>query len=232
MYVAYVALVAITNLFIGFMLATILGDPREILAQASRGRNRDGGKRANDVPKMDTVVESTAAAGTDKAQGDHEATADSAGKSRGSPHFDGTWTEITSAVTDRAASFEASLESLAMRLDAIHGKLADEEAVAMKRLAVDETTKWLSEAAHVMEKLSAALKSVPNGKSIVGQCERVINEQLAQSETSFSNLTMIDLASGSAADASRFSQELRRLIESCAELRSKLNKVVSVAYQS
>ena len=83
-----------------------------------------------------------------------------------------------------------------------------------------------------MESLSTALKSVPNGKSIVGQCERVINEQLAQSETSSSNLKMIDLASGSTAEAARFSQELKRLIESCADLRCKLNKVVSVAYQS
>jgi hypothetical protein len=232
MYVAYVALVAITNLLIGFMLATILGEPREILSRASRGGSRDGKRSTDDVPQGGAIVEPALESGIDKASEDLKATADSMGDLRGSQQSDGTWTEITSAVADRAESFETSLSALAMRIDAGSGSIAGEVAAAVKQQAADETTKWLSAAEQIMESLSTALKAVPNGKSILSQCERVINEQLAQSETSFSNLTMIDLTAGSAAEAVRFSQELKRLAESCAQLRSKLNKVVSVAYQS
>lgn len=231
MYVAYVALVAIANLFIGFMLATILGDPREIVSGTSRDDRNDCETGVADAPHINST-ERKPAPGDAAIRNEHTAADNGLDNSRSAQHSDGTWTEITSAITDRVASFEASLTSLAMRLDEANGTLAEDDANKLKQLAVDETTKWLSEAEHVVTNLSAALKSVPNGKSIASQCERVMNDQLAQSETSFSNLTMIDLASGSSAETARFSQEVKRLIESSAELRSKLNKVVSVAYQS
>jgi len=231
MYVAYVATVAITNLMIGFMLATFLGSPRQILALALRnarspareslGHNRAVKAAVGANKTSDAVADSgTASPAHDEAEN----------MPRDGSRFEGTWTEITTAIGDQAMRFETSLSALLSRLEPGHALTAD-DAHSIAQQALDATTQWLAQAEQVVERLGASLKSVPNGKNIIGQCERIMNEQLAQSETSLSNLSMIDLVANTA-ELPRFSQELARLVESSAEMRDRLTKIVGVAYQS
>lgn len=232
MYVAYVALVAIANLFIGFMLATIFGSPRQIVAALSR--NGRLGNRSSDNHDSDGDLLTTEISAAPDAPADESAAAASTDtdptKPRDTKRFEGTWTEVMADITDQAVNFETSLSALTSRLEA-NSKFTPEEASLIKQQALDATSHWLTQAGQVVDLLGTSLKSVPNGRGIVSQCERIMNEQLAQSETSQSNLTMMDLAAN-AADVPRFSQELKRLVESSAEMRERLTKIVAVAYQS
>src|SRR5262245_61705728 len=129
MYAAYVGLVAVTNLLIGFKLAVMLGH-RQVTANLPGGSvyiPRDEGRLADIVtanePRDDPDSVSTAIAVDTSSP-------------RIATRCAGTWAEIATILVDQATSFESVARSLQSRVDTGAQTLTREDALAIKQQAV------------------------------------------------------------------------------------------------
>lgn len=239
LYVSYVAIVAILNVCMGFALAMVVGGPRSNSALLSRGECDDDGENNRglqtgnsvepvfnislaaelaDVREVDTGVKSleeTSAAGV-KTRRDES---------------DGSWAGIATVALDHSEAFQTKLLSILQRVSAASQENEVDELRQLTQLTLGAAADWLADAERVSSRLLASLADTPDGKTVADRCERVINDQLAQTETSTSNISMIDWQADVPAGTTRLSQELTRLVESSAEMQTKVQQLVDFVYQ-
>lgn len=246
-YVAYVAIVAVSNLMTGFVLAIYMrGEATLPLYDGFESQEVENGgayhsscattdaeselnESAHDLAgelgpngvmsesRLDPLSVFTSAdqAFSITEFGSPPVDTRAAHRSHSMDLLEGSWSDAATATLNLLEGFQSSLEAVLRRTRDSGKELSPEECHHLFSEFQDAAKNWLGDAALAANRLCAAIKKMPDGKSVSDRCERLIYDQVAQTETSVSNSLMLDWSTDSHHSVTLFVQELQRLMDSC-----------------